>query len=75
MSEQKNKSQADQAATSKKKNTDKKTSKKEVKKPKVTVNSVPNENKIPVRVITSITFLGLFILFLEIGRASCRERV
>ena len=66
MSEKKYKSQADKAAASKKKNTKKPTSMKQEKKGKVTVNSVPIERKIPVRVITSVTFLGLFVLFLVV---------
>ncbi len=65
MAEQKYKSQADKAAASKKK-TKKQTPKKAKTTGKVTVNSVPTERKIPVRLITSATFLGLFILFLVI---------
>ena len=65
MAEQKYKSQADKAAASKKK-TKKQAPKKTKGTGKVTVNSVPAERKIPVRVITSATFLGLFILLLAI---------
>ena len=66
MADQKYKSQADKAAASKKKNNKKSSSSKAEKKGTVTVNSVPTERKIPVRVITSATFLGLFILLLAI---------
>lgn len=64
MAEQKFKSQADKAATSKKKKAKKQTPTKT--KGKVTVNSVPTERKIPVRLISSVTFLGLFVLFLVV---------
>jgi len=66
MSEQKYKSQADKAAAPKKKKVSKSAPKKESKKAKVSVNSVPAERKIPVRLISSVLFLGLFILFLVI---------
>ena len=66
MAEQKYKSQADKAAASKKKTTKKPAVKKSENKAKVTVNTVPTERKIPVRLITSITFLGLFVLFLVV---------
>ena len=66
MSEQNKKSQADKAATSKKKNTQKQESKKIENKGKVTVNSVPTERKIPARVISSVTFLCLFVVFLVV---------
>ncbi len=65
MAEQKYKSQADKAAASKKKTT-KNSPKNSNKKPKVTVNSVPTERKIPPRLISSVTFLCLFIVFLII---------
>ena len=64
MAEQKYKSQADKAAASKKKKAPKSASKKDGKSAKVTVNTVPPQRKIPVRVITSATFLGLFVLLL-----------
>lgn len=66
MAEQKYKSQADKAAASKKKKNKKSAVKKPENKAKVTVNTVPAERKIPVRLITSVTFLGLFILFLVV---------
>ena len=66
MSEQKHKTQADKAAAPKRKKVSKPTSKKENKKAKVSVNSVPAERKIPVRLITSVLFLGLFVLCLVI---------
>ena len=70
MAEQKYKSQADKAATSKKKKAKKqipvKTNKQASVKEKVTVNSVPLEWKIPVRLISSVTFLGIFVLFLVV---------
>ena len=66
MAEQKYKSQADKAAASKKKKTKKPAVKKSENKAKVTVNTVPTERNIPVRLITSITFLGLFVLFLVV---------
>ena len=66
MAEQKYKSQADKAAASKKKKTKKPATKKAENKGTVTVNSVPAERKIPVRVISSVTFLGLFVLLLAI---------
>ena len=62
MAEHKYKSQADKAAASKGK---KKTIKKN-EKPKVSVSDMPKERKIPVRLISSLVFLGLFILFLVI---------
>ena len=64
MSEKKYKSQADKAAASKKKKVEKTATPKKAKGGKVTVNSVPAERKIPIRVISSATFLGLFVLFL-----------
>ena len=66
MAEQKYKSQADKAAASKKKKNKKPAAKKPETKGKVSVNTVPAERKIPVRLITSVTFLGLFILFLVV---------
>ena len=68
MSEQKYKSQADKAAASKKpKNKKPKaTATKNTKGKQVTVNSVPAERNIPVRVISATTFLGLFVLFLVV---------
>ncbi len=66
MSEKKYASQADKVAASKKKNSKSTSAKKTAPKPKVSVNSVPKEWKIPVRVISSTAFLGLFILFLII---------
>ena len=65
MAEHKYKSQADKAAAEKKKKK-KPAAKKEQKAGKVTVNSVPEARKIPVRVITSAVFLGVFVLFLVI---------
>ncbi len=68
MAEQKYKSQADKAAAAKKKKTksSKPAPKKDEKKAKVSVTSVPKERKIPVRVISSVVFLSLFVLFLII---------
>ena len=66
MSEQKYKSQADKAAAPKKKKSTKPAPKMDNKKAKVSVNSVPAERKIPVRLISSVLFLGLFILCLVI---------
>ncbi len=68
MSEQKYKSQADKAAGSKKSKNKKlkETAKKNTKGKQVTVNSVPAERNIPVRVISATTFLGLFVLFLVV---------
>lgn len=67
MAEQKYKSQADKAAATKKKKSSSKSAPNKASKPaKVSVNSVPPERKIPVRVISSALFLGLFILFLVI---------
>jgi len=66
MSEQKYKSQADKAAASKKKKVKKTAPPKKTKSGKVTVNSVPAERKIPVRFISSATFLGLFVLLLVV---------
>ena len=66
MAEQKYKSQADKAAASKKKKNKKPAAKKPETKGKVSVNTVPAERKIPVRLITSVTFLGLFVLFLVV---------
>ena len=66
MSEQKYKSQADKAAAPKKMKSTKPAPKKDNKKTKVSVNSVPAERKIPLRLISSVLFLGLFILCLVI---------
>ncbi len=68
MAEQKYKSQADRAAAPKKEKpkAPKTSAKKKSKGAKVSVNSVPPQRKIPVRVISSVTFLGLFVLFLVI---------
>ncbi len=68
MAEQKHKSQADKAASAKKHtNKKQKTSPKhDEKSGKVSVKPVGEERKIPVRVITSLIFLGLFILELVI---------
>ena len=66
MSEQKYKSQADKAAASKKKKVKKPVANKKTKGAKVSVNAVPAERKIPVRVISSASLLGLFVLFLII---------
>ena len=66
MSEQKYKSQADKAAASKKKTAKKSAPQKATKAAKVSVNSVPAERKIPVRLISSVSLLGIFVLFLII---------
>ena len=66
MSEQKYKSQADKAAASKKNKSKKPAQQKKSKSAKVSVNSVPAERKIPVRLISSVSLLGLFVLFLII---------
>ncbi len=61
------KSQADKAAASKKKKVQSSaTPKKDGKSAKVSVHAMPNEQKIPVRLISSILFLCFFILFLII---------
>ena len=67
MSEQKYKSQADKAAASKKKKAKKPVQQKNTKSAKVSVNSVPAERKIPSRLISSVSILGLFVLFLIIS--------
>ena len=67
MAKQKIKSQADNNAASKNKTKIENKHNKSEKKGTVTVNSVPSENKIPVRVITSVTFLALFLLFLVVS--------
>ena len=67
MSEKKYASQADKAAASKKKKSKTSSAPKNNSKPKVSVNSVPKERKIPVRVITSAVFLGLFVFSLIIS--------
>ena len=66
MSEQKYKSQADKAAASKKKKEKKPAPQKKTKRAKVSVNSVPAERKIPVRLISSVSLLGIVVLFLMI---------
>lgn len=67
MAEKKYKSQADKAAAPKKRTVNNNTkNKKDAKTPKVSVKSVPAERKIPVRVISSALFFGLFVLFLII---------
>ncbi len=68
MPDKKYKSQADKAAASKKSKVKKakNATKKEGKNSKVTVHSVPAERAVPVRLITSATFLALFVLFLVI---------
>ncbi len=68
MSEKKNKSQAEKAAATKNDGakSSKPAAKKEEKDSKVTGNIFTDERKIPVRLITSLTFLGLFVLFLVI---------
>ncbi|MBQ7025333.1 MAG: DNA translocase FtsK, partial [Peptococcaceae bacterium] len=66
MSEQKYKSQADKAAASKKKKVKKPAQQNKTKSAKVSVNSVPAERKLPVRLISSASLLGLFVLFLII---------
>ena len=66
MSERKRKSQADKAAAPKKENKKKKDIApiKEIKSGKVSVRSFCAEHNIPVRFITSATFISLFVLFL-----------
>ncbi len=77
MSEKRNKSQAEKAAATKKNQSKSNKSaankeNKEIKENKadkdsnVSVNTTADETKIPVRLITSIVFLGLFVLFLVI---------
>ena len=61
MSEQKNKNKADKAADTKKTNSSKST-----KKPSVSVNPGAVERNVPTRLITSVTFLCLFILLLVV---------
>ena len=61
MAEQKHKSQADKAADKKKNNTAK-----TQKKPTVCVNRGAVDHNVPVRLITSVTFLCLFILLLVV---------
>ena len=66
MSEQKTKNQVDKVATSKKKDSKvANNKKKDDNKGTVTVNTVKDKN-IPVRLITSVVFLGLFLLFLVV---------
>lgn len=67
MAKQKLKSQADKSATSKKKSKIENKAKNTEKKATVTVNTVPAGGKIPVRLITSVTFLALFVLFLVVS--------
>jgi len=62
MAEQKHKSQADKAANNKKSGT----SKKDTKKPSVSVNHGALDRKVPTRLITSVTFFCLFILLLVV---------
>lgn len=67
MAKQKLKTQVDKTAASKNKTKLENRANNAEKKGTVTVNSVPSENKIPVRLITSVTFLALFILFLVVS--------
>ena len=67
MAKQKLKTQADKSAASKNKSKVENKPKNNEKKATVTVNTVPAEGKIPVRLITSVTFLALFILFLVVS--------
>lgn len=67
MAKQKLKTQVDKTAASKNKTKLENRANNSEKKGTVTVNSVPSENKIPVRLITSVTFLALFILFLVVS--------
>ena len=62
MAEQKHKSQADKAAANKKSNNQKK----DTKKTSVSVNTGLVDRKVPTRLITSVTFLFLFILLLVV---------
>ncbi len=62
MAEQKHKTQADKAA-GKKKSSD---TKKDANKPSVSVNAGPVDRKVPTRLITSVTFLCLFVLLLVV---------
>ena len=68
MAEQKHKSQADKAASAKKDKNKKKqkNAKKESTGGKVSVKPAGEQRKIPVRLITSLVFLGLFVLELVI---------
>ncbi len=66
MSEKKYKSQADKAAASKTKKTKKAVPQKKATDTKVSVNTLPEGYKIPVRVISSVSLLGLVVLFLVI---------
>ena len=63
MAEQKKKPQAGKSAPAKK--TDNK-QKSGAKKPSVSINAGPVDHKVPVRLISSIMFLGLFILLLVV---------
>ena len=67
MAGKKYKSQADKAAAVKKKKSSKVTAAKQKTTPKVSVNSVPAEQKIPVRFISATIFIGLFVLCLVIS--------
>ena len=68
MSEKKTKSQAEKAAATKSEETksSKPVLKKEEKDSKVSIKVFADEHKIPVRLITSVIFLCLFVLFLVI---------
>ena len=62
MAEQKNKSKASKPVEKNKSNP----SKKDANKPSVTINAGPVDKKVPTRLITSVTFLCLFILLLVV---------
>ncbi len=64
MAQQKNKSKADKTVNTK---NSKSASNNEQKKVKVSNTDVPKERKIPVRLITSLTFLCLFVLLLIVA--------
>ncbi len=65
MAEKKRKSQAEKAASAAKTKKKSETAEKKRKKNgQVSVNTLPESPKIPVRMITSVLFLGLFVLFL-----------
>lgn len=69
MADKKTKSQAEKVASAQKDKMNKKnaSAKKEEKDSKVTVKGAPKDRKIPVRVITSVVFLFVFILLLVIS--------
>ena len=66
MADQKRLSQAEKVSASTTKKKAKSTSKSLQKENKVTANTVSDKQTIPIRMITSVIFIGMFILFLVI---------